>query len=237
MSEGIQQTRIMIVDDHTSFRQPLAFMLEREQDLTVVAQAGSVAEAREVLEELEEAGEVVDLVVVDLNLPDGWGSELIVELHASRPRPLALVLSAHADSRRLAWAIESGAAGILHKSSPIEEIVDTIRRLRSGEQLIPPQEVIDAVRLVGRERLRDYEVRLLIGKLTPRERDLLKALAEGLSDKEIAERLYVGVGTVRSHMTHLLGKFGVDSRLQALVFAIRYGLVDVDRPLEDHTKP
>jgi DNA-binding NarL/FixJ family response regulator len=148
----------------------------------------------------------------------------------------ALVLSAHADSRRLARAIEAGASGILHKSAPIEDIVDAVRRLRSGEQLIPPQEVIEAVRRVAREQSRNHEVQLLIGKLTPRERDLLQALAEGLSDKEIAERLYVGVGTVRSHMTHLLAKFGVDSRLQALVFAIRYGLVEVDRSPESHTE-
>jgi DNA-binding NarL/FixJ family response regulator len=88
---------------------------------------------------------------------------------------------------------------------------------------------------VGRERLRDYEVRTLIGQLTPREHDLLEALGQGLSDKEIAERLYVGVGTVRTHMTHLLTKFGVDSRLQALILAIRYGLVDVDRSREGYT--
>ena len=231
MSVGSQQTRVMVVDDHISFRQPFVFMLDMEPDLTVVAQAGSVAEAREVLKALEDAGGIVDLVVVDLNLPDGWGSEFIAELQASRSRSLALVLSAHADSRRLARAVEAGAAGILHKSAPIENIVDAVRRLRSGEQLIPPREVIEAVRLVSGERLRDQEVRLLISKITPRERELLEALAEGLSDKEIAERLYVGVGTVRTHMTHLLSKFGVDSRLQALIFAIRYGLVEIDRPL------
>jgi DNA-binding NarL/FixJ family response regulator len=145
-----------------------------------------------------------------------------------------LVLSTHSTSKgvRLSRAIEAGAAGILHKSSGIEEIVDAVRRLRSGEQLIPPQEVIEAVRFVGRERLREHEAQRSIGRLTPRERELLQALAEGLSDKEIAQRLYVGVGTVRSHMTHLLAKFGVDSRLQALVFAIRYGLVEVDRSRE-----
>ena len=132
MSVGSQQTRVMVVDDHISFRQPFVFMLDMEPDLTVVAQAGSVAEAREVLKALEDAGGIVDLVVVDLNLPDGWGSEFIAELQASRSRSLALVLSAHADSRRLARAIEAGAAGILHKSAPIEDIVDAVRRLRSG---------------------------------------------------------------------------------------------------------
>jgi DNA-binding NarL/FixJ family response regulator len=233
MSAEAQEIRIMLVDDHVSFRQPLAFMLDREPDLRVVAQATSVAEARKVL---EDAGEVVDLALVDLNLPDGSGSEFIAELRASRPRSQALVLTAHTDRVRLARAIEAGAAGILHKSLRLEEIMDAMRRLRSGQQLIPPQEVIEAVRFVGRERLRDHEAQLLIGKLTTRERELLQALAEGLSDKEIAERLYVRVGTVRSHMTHILAKLGVDSRLQALIFAIRYGVVEVDRSFESDTE-
>src|ERR687895_840398 len=235
MSAGDQETRVMVVDDHASFRQPLVFMLDREPDLKVVAQASTVAEALETLGAFEEAGKALDLAVVDLNLPDGSGSEFISELQASSTRALALVLSAHSDRFRLARAIEAGAAGILHKSSRIEDIVDAVRRLLSGEQLIPPQEVIEAVRLVSGERLRDQEVQLLISKLTPRERELLEALAEGLSDKEIAERLYVGVGTVRTHMTHLLSKLGVDSRLQALVFAIRYGLVEVLPPLRKST--
>lgn len=225
----------MVIDDHTSFLQPLAFMLDREPDLKVVLQAGSIAEALEALATLEDAGETVNLAIVDLALPDGSGAELIADLQASKSRPVSLVLSAHSDRAQLAWAVEAGAAGVLHKSTRIEDIVDAVRRLSNGEQLIPPQDVVEAVRLVGRERLRDYEVRLLIGKLTPREHDLLEALADGLSDKEIAGRLYVGIGTVRSHMTHLLTKFGVDSRLQALILAIRYGLVDVDRSREGHT--
>jgi two-component system nitrate/nitrite response regulator NarL len=227
MSADAQQTRIMLVDDHVSFRQPLAFMLDREPDLTVVAEAGSVTEAREAL---RDAGATVDLLLVDLDLPDGSGWDFIVEFRLQRRQTPVLVLSAHADRVRLARAIEAGASGILHKSSPIEDIADTVRRLRSGEQLIAWEEVIEAVRFVGSERLRNKEEQILIGKLTPRERELLEALAEGLSDKEIAERLYVGIGTVRSHMTHLLSKLSVDSRLQALVLAIRYGLVQVDRP-------
>jgi DNA-binding NarL/FixJ family response regulator len=229
MSAGAEQTRIMLIDDHVSFRQPLAFMLDREPDLTVVAEAGSLADAREALEELGDVGVTVDLLLVDLDLPDGSGWDYIVEFRLHSRQSPVLVLSAHSDRVRLARAIEAGAAGILHKSSPFEEIVDTVRRLCAGEQLIAWEEVIEAVRFVGSERLRDKEEQLLIGKLTPRERELLEALAEGLSDKEIAERLYVGIGTVRSHMTHLLSKLGVDSRLQALVLAIRYGLVRVDR--------
>jgi two-component system nitrate/nitrite response regulator NarL len=138
-----------------------------------------------------------------------------------------MVLSAFSDKGTLALAVEAGAAGVLHKSSRIDEITDAIRRLRSGEQLLSQREVIEAVRYVSRTRSEARETQLMVAKLTPRERDVLQALAEGLSDKEIAERLYVGIGTVRSHTTSLLSKLEVQSRLQALVFAVRHGLVEI----------
>ena len=219
--------RVMLVDDHTSFRQPLAIMLEREPDLKVVAQAGSLAETRKLLEEEAELG-VVDVAMVDLELPDGSGVDFISELHEIRPQTLALVLSAYSDRVLLARAIEAGASGVMHKSSPLEDIVEAVRRLFRGEQLLSQQEVIEAVRLVSRQRREEREAEHTIGRLTPREREVLQALAEGFSDKEIAERLYVGIGTVRTHITSILRKLGVRSRLQALAFAMRHGLITVD---------
>jgi DNA-binding NarL/FixJ family response regulator len=222
-----EESRIMLVDDHTSFRQPLAFMLERESDLAVVAQAGSLAEAREVLREAHEDGPEVDVAIVDLELPDGFGTEFVAELLADSPNAQVMVLSAFSDKGTLALAVEAGAAGVLHKSSRIDDITDAVRRLRSGEQLLSQREVIEAVRYVSRTRSEARETLLMVAKLTPRERDVLQALAEGLSDKEIAERLFVGIGTVRSHTTSLLSKLEVRSRLQALVFAVRHGLVEI----------
>lgn len=218
--------RVMLVDDHTSFRLPLAIVLEREPDLEVVAQAGSLAEAREMLrdEDVE-----VDVVLVDLNLPDGSGVELIGDLRLARPGAAALVLSAHSDPSQLARAIEAGAMGIAHKSTSPLEVVESLRRLYAGEQLLSLQEFTEAIRLVSRERQEDREAQLVIERLTSREREVLQSLAEGLSDQEIAERLFVGVGTVRSHLRSLLLKLQVQSRLQALVFAVRHGLVDIKR--------
>ncbi len=225
MSEEMRkEIRVMLVDDHTSFRQPLAFMLNQEPDISVVAQAGSLAEAGEVLEDAELT---VDVVVVDLELPDGSGVEFIEKLHEMRPQTLVLVLSAYSDSVLLAQAIEGGASGIMHKSSSLDEIVGAVRRLHAGEQLLSQQEVIEAVRLVSRQRREDREAELMTSKLTPREQEVLQALSEGLSDKEIAERLYVGVGTVRTHITSILSKLEVQSRLQALVFVVRHGLVKI----------
>ncbi len=215
----------MVVDDHDTFRDPLAFMLERELDLTVVARPRSLSEAREDLQSAEQA---VDVAIVDLNLPDGSGTDLIRELRSSLPRATALVLSATTDQKHLASAIEAGAAGVMHKSAPMSELVEAVRRLAAGEQLLSQQEVIGALRLLVRVRESNREAQLAIDRLTPREREVLQALAEGWSDKEIATRLHVGVGTVHSHVTNILSKLEVSSRLQALVFAVRHGVVTIE---------
>jgi len=220
-----EEIRIVIVDDHDTFRDPLAFMLEREPNITVVARPRSLFEAREVLEGAELA---IDVAIVDLNLPDGSGAELIKDLRASRPRTKALVLSAMSEQRYLAEAIGAGAAGVMHKSAPMSDLVEAVRRLASGEQLLSQEEVIEALRLIGRERESNREARLAIDKLTPREREVLQALAEGWSDKQIAQRLHVGVGTVHTHVASILSKLEVSSRLQALVFAVRHGLVKIE---------
>jgi DNA-binding NarL/FixJ family response regulator len=128
-----REIRIMVVDDHDTFRDPLAFMLEREPDLTVVARPRSLSEAREDLQSAEHA---VDVAIVDLNLPDGSGTDLIRELRNYLPRATALVLSATSDQEHLASAIEAGAAGVMHKSAPMSDLVEAVRRLAAGEQLL-----------------------------------------------------------------------------------------------------
>ena len=217
-------TRVYLVEDHVSFRQALAFMFEREPEFEVVGEAGLMAEARKLSEgSLQD----VEVAVVDLALPDGDGIELIEELSASRPQIMTLVLSASLEAGRFARAIEAGAAGVLHKSTPIKEIIDAVRRLKAGEALLSPGEVIEMLRLVSRERQEKQEALQAIEKLTARERELLGALAEGLESREIAERLNITVETERTHMVNILHKLGVHSRLQALVFAARHGLVEI----------
>jgi DNA-binding NarL/FixJ family response regulator len=218
------EIRVMLVDDHTTFRQPLAFMLGSEPDIAVVAQAESLSEAGEILEngDLE-----VDVAIVDLDLPDGSGTEFIRDLRRLRPRAAALVLSGLTEQAQLAQAIEAGAAGVMHKTTPIGDLLEAVRRLHADEQLLSQEEVIEALRLVVRERETEREARAAIDQLTPREREVLRALAEGLGDKEIAERLHVGTGTVHTHVTSILAKLEVSSRMQALVFAVRHGVVSI----------
>jgi DNA-binding NarL/FixJ family response regulator len=209
-----------LIDDHASFRQSLAFILEHDPDMTVVGQAGSVAEARSLVEGVEVA-------VVDLDLPDGNGIEIIPLLRAANPEGEVLLLTASVDQVELARSIESGAAGVIHKSAHVTTIVEAIRKLSRGEHLHSPQEVMQLLRAASRERELFHQGEEKLASLTPRENEVLKLLGEGLSDKEIAERLGVGHETVRTHMVNILGKLGVTSRLQALVFALRHGAVEL----------
>jgi DNA-binding NarL/FixJ family response regulator len=211
--------RVLLVDDHGAFREPLAFMLNREPEFEVTAEAGSLAEARGMLDG-------VDLAVVDLNLPDGNGAQLIGELRAANPHGMVLVLTASADREAYARAVEAGAAGVLNKSVSIREVIEAARRLVDGEAVLSTDEIAELIRLAGSQRERDRETQRAIESLTRREREVLRLLAEGLSDKEIAERLYVGSGTVRTHVVNIFAKLEVHSRLQALVFAARHGLID-----------
>ncbi len=215
--------RLLLVEDHAVFRQSLAFMLEQEADFTVVAQASSVAEARARLAE-----RAIDVALVDIDLPDGSGVAVIQTLQTVNPQGRALVLTGSASHQELARAVEAGASGLLRKTAPLEEIVAATRRLGAGEPLLAPHELIQMLRLAGAQRERERAAQGTVGQLTQREREVLQGLAEGLSDKEIGQRLSISGDTVRNHMARIHSKLGVESRLQALVFALRHGVVRLD---------
>lgn len=214
--------RILLVEDHASFRQTLAYVFDQQPEFEVVAQAGTIAEARRVM-----AGVEADLGVIDLSLPDGEGTQLIAELREANPLFAALVLTASLDRAEHARAVEAGAAGVLHKSADVDEILDATRRLAEGETLLSQDELVALLRLAGQNREEELEVRASIEQITPREREVLQALAEGLSNKEIAAKLHMSVDTERTHMMNILNKMGVHSRLQALLFATRHNIVEI----------
>ncbi len=215
----------MLIEDHTSFRQTLAFVLNNETDLEVVAEAASISEARSII---AREGSRIDLAVVDLDLPDGEGTEIIPVLRAANPSFAALILTASLDREDLARTVEAGAAGILHKSADLNDILAAIRSVASGGQLLSNNEIVEMLRLASRTRERERDAQRAADKLTPRELDVLKALANGLSNKEIAERLHISLETERTHIMHIMIKLDAHSRLQALLFCLRYGIVDLD---------
>ncbi len=222
-AEEEEIARILLVEDHASFRQAVASILDLTSEFVVVGQAGSLGEARKMLVETP-----VDIAIVDLGLPDGYGAELIKDLRDANPEAQALVLSASLDRAEIARAVEYGAAGVLHKSAGMDEVVDAVRRLRAGETLLPLSEVVELLRFAGTRRKEEHEARYALAQLTPREHEVLQALAEGLDGREIAEKLHISVTTERNHTARILAKLGVHSRLQALVFALRYGAVKIN---------
>ena len=215
--------RVLLVEDHASFRQALAFMFEREDEFVVAGEAGTLAEAERFVRKQPDGA---DVAIVDLRLPDGDGFGLIEEL-AAGGRITTLVLSASLEPARFARAVEAGASGVLHKAAAIGDIVEAVRRLKAGEALLSPDKVIEMLRMVSRKRQEEYEAQKAIDRLTPRERQVLQALAEGMDSKEIAGKLKITVETERTHMVNILNKLGVHSRLQALVFAARHGIVEI----------
>jgi DNA-binding NarL/FixJ family response regulator len=216
--------RLLLVDDHAAFRLPLALVLEREPDLTVAVQTGSLAETRATLPTI---AELVDVALIDLHLPGGNGVEIVSDLRAARWPGQTLVLTADTDKTHHAQAIEAGAAGILSKSVPPAAIVEAVRRVHAGELVQPAQEIIELLHLAREEGERSREVQALLAQLTAREREVLAGLAEGLDNKAIAERLYISPDTARAHVVKVLGKLGVDSRLQAAIFAIRHDIQEM----------
>lgn len=213
--------RALLIDDHASYREALAFMLEQDPHFQVTAQAGSLAEARSKLAD-------VDIAIVDFRLPDGSGVGIVPELLAANPRGIVIALTASNDIRDFARAVDAGATGILSKSMPIREIIDAIYRAAGGAILLSPHETIQLLRLASQQRQQEHAAQRALAQLTRREREILATLGDGLNDREIGERLSISTETVRTHFVNILGKLNLSSRLQALIFAIRHGIVTID---------
>jgi DNA-binding NarL/FixJ family response regulator len=214
---------VMLVDDHASFRQAIGFLLDREPDLRVVVAAGSLAEARALLKTT-----AIDACLLDMELPDGNGTDLLPELFRHSPGASTIVLSGSHMPHNRARSIAAGAVGFLHKSAGVPEIVEAIRKAARGEPLIPAVEAMALMREASQYEKSIDAVQQAMDRLTPREMDVLKALARGLDNQSIADELHLTTATVRSHVVHLLHKLEVDSRLQAALIAVHHGLVSPD---------
>jgi two-component system nitrate/nitrite response regulator NarL len=219
--------RLLLVDDHAAFRQPLAFMLDREPDMAVVAQADSVTQARSLLPELADK---VEVALIDLRLPDGLGLDVVRDLRAMNPKSRSIIITADSDRLQHARALEAGASGIISKTAQLSDILHAIRRVHGGETVQSAQEIIELLRLAGQERERDQARQVTLSRLTPRERQVLETLSEGLDNRAIADRLFISPETARTHVTKLLAKLNVESRLQAAIFAIENGIGSAELP-------
>jgi DNA-binding NarL/FixJ family response regulator len=166
--------------------------------------------------------------VVDLGLPDGSGADLVESLFERVPGARIVVLTASSRPAELAAAYEAGAGGVVQKTAGIGEIIEAIRAVASGRSLVDPAELVEVLRQARKQRERVAVGRQLTERLTPREREVLQALADGRSNREIAAQLHITVETQRTHMVNILAKLGAHSQLQALVIAVRHGIVSVE---------
>ncbi|MEJ2288708.1 MAG: response regulator transcription factor [Deinococcales bacterium] len=199
-------TRVLIVDDHPVVRAGLRAFLDLQDDFDVVGEAGSLGEARE---RARETGH--DLVLLDLQLPDGSGLTLIEELAAACR---VLVLTSFLDEAKVRQAMRRGASGYLLKHAGPNALLDKVRAALRGEVPLDPE----AVRALA------SPVMDPLAELTPRERQVLALMAQGLSNKRIAARLSISEKTVKTHAGHVFAKLGVDDRLQAVLVAKEHGL-------------
>jgi DNA-binding NarL/FixJ family response regulator len=218
--------RIILVDDHAILRQGTAELLRREPDLEVIGQAGDGQEAFDLVQELRP-----DIAVMDVRMPGMSGVEATRRIHELFPNVQVLVLTAHDDDQYVFSLLEAGACGYLLKSAPVAELVKAIRLVKAGESPLDP---IIARKIVARmngtsektdPRYRDTS---LVEELSAREQEVLQMLAQGLSNRAIGEALFISDRTVQAHLTNIYAKMGVTTRLDAVLTAIRRGLLTLE---------
>jgi DNA-binding NarL/FixJ family response regulator len=215
--------RVLLVDDHQLLTDALRQLLAHEPDLTVVGVAGSVAEARAA------ARERVDVVLMDYRLPDGTGAEATRAIKARWPGARVIMLTAVNDDETVLDSIQAGADGYLTKDRASQDVVDAVRAAHAGEILLPRAVLFGIARRVAAAREQGV-VQQPIEALTPRELEILRALADGFPTREICARLSIAPNTLRTHVQNIMGKLGVHSKLEAVAFALRHRLVEPPRP-------
>lgn len=200
------QIRVFIVDDHALVRRALRDLLTAENDIELTGEAATLEEARVGIAEQEP-----DVVLLDLRFPEGSGLDLCLELRDQPPE--VLVLTSSADPGEVLEAVEAGAAGYLLKSADVEEYVQAVRDVAAGRSVVDP-----AVMGHLLERIRSPSTADRLGGLTAQERRVLDELAEGLSNREIAEKIGTTEKTVKNHVSTILRKLDLDNRTQAALF-------------------
>ncbi|MFF0144587.1 LuxR family two component transcriptional regulator [Amycolatopsis sulphurea] len=204
--------QVLLVDDHELVRRGLRDLLGDEADIEVVAEAGGVEEALAVAMHLEP-----DVAVVDVRLGDGDGITLCRELRSKSNPPACLMLTAFDDEEAMVGAIMAGASGYLLKQVRGQDVVNAVREVAAGRSLLDPvstARVLDKLRHPPTDEL---------SALTDRERDVLELIGQGLSNREIAERLFLAEKTVKNYVTSVLAKLGMQRRTQAAAWIARRG--------------
>ena len=214
-SDGYDEpTRVLIVEDHRVVAEGLAALINDQTDMKVVGNVGTVADSSTAAAELNP-----DVVLLDFRLPDGTGPDAAAAIRAIRPAARMIFLTREdTDAARFA-AVQSGASAFLHKSRAAAEVVAAIRDVARGKMLITPRTIAT---LLAKRR----SIEAQLERLTPREKEVLRLMAEGSPSREIAARMGISYTTVRTHIRSVGSKLAVHSKLEAIVKARELGLIN-----------
>jgi DNA-binding NarL/FixJ family response regulator len=204
-------TRVFLLDDHEVVRRGLRELLEGEDDLEVVGEAGTAEEAYGRIPATSP-----DVAVLDVRLPDGDGVDVCREVRSKHPEIHCIMLTSFADDEAVHAAIMAGAAGYVLKQVRGTDLVDAIRRVGRGESLLDP-----AVTARVLDRIRNGPDDGELASLTEQERRILDLIAEGLTNRQIGERMYLAEKTVKNYVSNMLAKMGMSRRTEAAVYAAR----------------
>lgn len=205
---------ILLVDDHGVVRNGIRLMLGTAQDIEVVGEAATAHEALQFVK-----GHEVDVVLVDINLPDQSGLDLIKRLRALKPNIAAVVLTAYPEETYALRAFKHGAAGYLNKNSSTDVIIAAVRKAAAGGKYLTPETMERFAGMIGGDKGGSHEL------LSDRELEVLKRVAEGESLVSIAEQLHLSPSTVTTYRTRVLGKMGMKSNAELTRYAIEHGLL------------
>jgi DNA-binding NarL/FixJ family response regulator len=204
---------VFLLDDHEIVRRGLRDLLEAEGDIEVVGEAGTQQQAVDRVHALDP-----DVAILDVRLDEGNGVEACRDIRSRHPRTACLILTSFADDEALFQAIMAGAAGYVLKQIRSNDLVDAVRRVAAGQNLLDP---VVTARVLERLR-RGPEQDERVARLTEQERHVLDLLAQGLTNREIGERMHLAEKTIKNYVTALLAKMGMSRRTEAAVYAARH---------------
>jgi two-component system response regulator DevR len=203
-------TRVFLLDDHEVVRRGLRELFEAEDDLTVVGEGGTAEEAL-----ARVPSSKPDVAVLDVRLPDGDGVEVCRDLRSAMPELKCLMLTSYADDEALFSAILAGASGYVLKQIRGSDLVSAVRRVAAGESLLDPSLTRQVMERLRGENVEDER----LARLTTQERKILELIADGKTNRQIADELYLAEKTVKNYVSNLLSKMGFARRTEAAVYA------------------
>lgn len=219
---------ILLVDDHTLFREAVLHVLRQFDERAVVIEAAAAEEALRLATHYQE----LDLILLDLAMPGARGLSALLQLRAARPTVPLVVLSASEAPADVRQALAAGAAGYIPKSSSIHTLISALRLIMAGEVYLPSHLLVSLAAPFEQPPAEDAAKQPPdSGELTPRQRQVLRLMGEGLSNKMIARRLNLAEGTVKLHVAAILRALDTDSRVQAVLEAVRQGLLSAPTEL------